>query len=125
MHWIRAGPHLSLSLSHANLVIVASGLPRVALITVESFFVYRSSPRRLIAAPTHAQTPAFLGPWGRQWVRVSRRAGAGAQVWDLRSRKLKMDLPGHADEVYAVDWSPDGSMVASGGKDRIVKLWRS
>lgn len=46
------------------------------------------------------------------------------QVWDLRTRKLMVDLPGHADEVYAVDWSPNGSGVASGGKDKVVKLWR-
>jgi ribosome assembly protein 4 len=29
---------------------------------------------------------------------------------------------GHADEVYALDWSPDGEMVASGGRDRLVKM---
>jgi WD40 repeat protein len=34
----------------------------------------------------------------------------------------------YADErehckVYAVDWSPDGEKVASGGKDRVLKLW--
>jgi len=34
-----------------------------------------------------------------------------------------MDLPGHADEVYSVDWSPDGKSVASGSKDRLLKLW--
>uniref|UniRef100_A0A0E0QVJ0 NLE domain-containing protein n=2 Tax=Oryza TaxID=4527 RepID=A0A0E0QVJ0_ORYRU len=45
------------------------------------------------------------------------------KVWDIRTRKLKQDLPGHADEVYAVDWSPDGEKVASGGKDRVLKLW--
>ena len=42
----------------------------------------------------------------------------------MKTRKLKLDLPGHADEVFAVDWSPDGSAVASGGKDKILKLWR-
>lgn len=31
-------------------------------------------------------------------------------------------LAGHADEVYALDWSPDGTMIASGSKDRLVKL---
>lgn len=46
------------------------------------------------------------------------------QVWDARTRKLKVDLPGHADEVFTVDWSPDGGSVASGGKDRVLKLWR-
>ena len=38
--------------------------------------------------------------------------------------KLLKDLPGHADEVYGVDWSPDGQRVASGGKDRALRLWR-
>eukprot|EP00897_Mesotaenium_endlicherianum_P008777 jgi/Mesen1/7928/ME000422S07086 len=28
-------------------------------------------------------------------------------------------------QVYAVDWSPDGEKVASGGKDRVMKLWMS
>lgn len=32
------------------------------------------------------------------------------------------DLPGHADEVFAVDWSTDGLRVASGGKDKVLKL---
>ena len=46
------------------------------------------------------------------------------QVWDLRTRKLSVDLPGHADEVFCVDWSPAGRGVASGGKDQVLKLWR-
>jgi len=29
-----------------------------------------------------------------------------------------MDLPGHADEVFSVDWSASGEQVASGGRDR-------
>lgn len=46
------------------------------------------------------------------------------QVWNIHNRGLCMDLPGHGDEVYAVDWSPDGTRVASGGKDKLLKLWR-
>ena len=46
------------------------------------------------------------------------------KVWDVRSGKLKEDLLGHRDEVYAVDWSPDGRAVGSGGKDRAVRIWR-
>ena len=38
--------------------------------------------------------------------------------------KLVEDLPGHADEVFAVDWSADGARVASGSKDCNLKLWR-
>lgn len=48
----------------------------------------------------------------------------GMQVWDVASKKLKMDLPGHADEVFTVDWSPDGTSVVSGGKDQVLRIWR-
>ena len=34
-----------------------------------------------------------------------------------------MDLPGHADEVFSVDWSTSGKQVASGGRDRHIKMW--
>jgi len=26
-------------------------------------------------------------------------------------------------QVFSVDWSPDGEKVASGGKDKVLKLW--
>ena len=26
-------------------------------------------------------------------------------------------------QVYAVDWSPDGQRVSSGGKDKVLKMW--
>lgn len=83
------------------------------------------------------------------------------KVWDIRTKKMKFDLPGHADEVYAVselsiqsvgeyiqvflldtrayacfsssssarhmqvDWAPNGERVASGGKDKVVKMWQA
>lgn len=45
------------------------------------------------------------------------------KVWDVKHMKLMFDLPGHADEVYALDWSPDGMKVASGSKDRVLRIW--
>jgi len=41
-------------------------------------------------------------------------------VWDLKTYKLKTDLPGHTDEVYCVDWVAD--KVVSGGRDKTVKM---
>ncbi len=55
---------------------------------------------------------------------VSGSKDTTLKVWDVASRKLKEDLPGHRDEVYAVDWSPDGGKVGSGGKDKAVRIWR-
>ncbi|KAL7419568.1 hypothetical protein Q5752_005480 [Cryptotrichosporon argae] len=33
-------------------------------------------------------------------------------------------LGDHADEVWRVEWSPDGALLASAGKDRRVVIWR-
>lgn len=55
---------------------------------------------------------------------VSGSKDTTLKVWELRTGTLKEDLPGHKDEVYAVDWSPDGEKVGSGGKDRAVRVWR-
>jgi ribosome assembly protein 4 len=56
---------------------------------------------------------------------VSGSKDSTLKVWDVQKRKLMFDLPGHADEVYAVDWSPDGERVASGSKDRRLRIWRN
>lgn len=42
------------------------------------------------------------------------------QIWDLKTYKLKTDLPGHSDEVYCVDFVAD--KIVSGGRDRTVKM---
>ena len=42
------------------------------------------------------------------------------QIWDLKTYKLKTDLPGHTDEVYCVDFVAD--KIVSGGRDRTVKM---
>lgn len=42
------------------------------------------------------------------------------QIWDLKTYKIKTDLPGHTDEVYCVDFVAD--KVVSGGRDRTVKM---
>ena len=52
------------------------------------------------------------------------------KVWsmkDLKNKKInaKETLSGHYDEVFALDWAPNGERVASGSKDRIIKIWQN
>jgi len=47
------------------------------------------------------------------------------KLWQIGQKNAVETLPGHYDEVYALDWSPSGrGGVASGSKDRTVKIWK-
>ncbi|KAF9218220.1 WD40 repeat-like protein [Gyrodon lividus] len=54
---------------------------------------------------------------------ISASKDATLKIWDLKTYKLKNDLAGHTDEVYCVDFVAD--KVVSGGRDRMVKIWRN
>ncbi|WFD30260.1 ribosome assembly [Malassezia sp. CBS 17886] len=54
---------------------------------------------------------------------VSASKDSTLKLWNLRTFKIRQDLPGHEDEVYCVDFIAD--KVASGGRDRAVKVWRA
>ncbi|CEH14702.1 Notchless-like WD40 repeat-containing protein [Ceraceosorus bombacis] len=54
---------------------------------------------------------------------VSASKDSTLKLWDLKTFKIRVDLPGHEDEVYCVDFAAD--KVVSGGRDRVVKIWRN
>jgi len=41
----------------------------------------------------------------------------------LQDGRLLADLRGHTDDVFALAWSPDGSRLASAGRDRSIRIW--
>ncbi len=45
-------------------------------------------------------------------------------LWDMATRRERMRLTGHRNEVTALAFSPDGQWLASGSKDETVRLWR-
>jgi WD40 repeat protein len=45
-------------------------------------------------------------------------------LWDGRDGKLLRELKEHRAEVCAVAFSPDGKMLASGGRDRMINCWK-
>ncbi|KAL9245263.1 hypothetical protein vseg_018937 [Gypsophila vaccaria] len=53
---------------------------------------------------------------------LSASRDSTVKVWDIRTMKLLHDMPG-IDEVLAVDWSPHGGVVVSGGKDGKLKFY--
>jgi WD40 repeat protein len=47
------------------------------------------------------------------------------QVWEAMAGKLLLTYRGHAAEVRAVSWSPDGKHIASVGDGGVVHLWNA
>ena len=46
-------------------------------------------------------------------------------LWDVRTGKLKKNVQSWADELYTVDWTPDGTMLVTGGYNSPLTFWNS
>ncbi|KAJ7593109.1 WD40-repeat-containing domain protein [Mycena floridula] len=45
-------------------------------------------------------------------------------IWDITDGEVIVKLTGHTDSVTSVAWSFDGQMIATGGMDGKIRLWR-
>jgi eukaryotic-like serine/threonine-protein kinase len=64
---------------------------------------------------------AALSPDGQ---RIACIGGKSVWVCDLEGTEI-CAMKGHDDEVECVAWSPDGKTIATGGRDRVIRLWDS
>jgi len=48
-----------------------------------------------------------------------------AQTWDISSDEKVLNLSGHADGVLSVAYSSNGRFIATGSRDKTVRLWHA
>jgi WD40 repeat protein len=114
--WLR--PTLVLSPDSELLAFV--DLPRgVHLWSISAGQVITNLPAE---SPYLSPLGVAFSPDGQTLAYAENRAG-DIVLWDLRSRSVVQRLSGHQWCVTALAFTPDGQFLASGGMDRMVKLW--
>jgi WD40 repeat protein/tRNA A-37 threonylcarbamoyl transferase component Bud32 len=54
---------------------------------------------------------------------LANGSGKEVRLWQVESGERLCNLSGHTGNVTAIAFSPDGKMLATGGWDRMIKIW--
>jgi tetratricopeptide (TPR) repeat protein len=52
------------------------------------------------------------------------RSDGGIDILDAETGERLHSLAGHASIVHGIDWSPDGTKLASGSADKTIRVWQ-
>lgn len=97
---------------------------RVASIWLEGFQVWTVADGATVGVHTGSNfgTFALLDRDGRRLI-TTRNYGFEIDVWDVAGGRRLSELSGHASNVTALALDRDGTRLASGGQDNVVRLW--
>jgi WD40 repeat protein/class 3 adenylate cyclase/tRNA A-37 threonylcarbamoyl transferase component Bud32 len=83
----------------------------------------RTDSETIVGKSSHG--PAFclgFSPNGRVLASVDR---VDIAIWDPENKAAPRHLTNHLEQVVSLDFSPDGTLLATAGGDQTIKLWNT
>ena len=107
----------SVAVSPSHDLLVSAGDDR----TLRLWTIQASTPRHVISGGMTPTWPAVFTPDGTR-VAAPSLAQPGIHLWSAADATLSRTLGNH-DRVRSVAFSPDGTLLATGGDDRVANVW--
>jgi WD40 repeat protein len=79
------------------------------------------APNRILAVAFHPDRPILA--YGTEIIENGLPVKGSVKILDLSANKVTKELTGHKAGVSAIDFSPDGKLLASSGLDRKLQMW--
>jgi RNA polymerase sigma factor (sigma-70 family) len=116
--WVSMG-HVAFSADGKVLAAVVTSSSRLG--TDPSIRVWEVATGRVLSRLERAGADELSGrfvlsPDGKSLVTL-------AGLWEVATGKMRAPIRGHSDAIWAVDFSPDGRLLASGSQDTTVLVW--
>ena len=54
---------------------------------------------------------------------VAPVSGGDLQIYESVTGRELVRLPGRGHQVWSIDWSPDGRLIAAGGDEKVITVW--
>jgi WD40 repeat protein len=87
--------------------------------------VRKDPPEIRCVLPAECVAPRAISPDGKLLASALSTSLRTVLVWDVSGAepKILLTLEGHTDRVRSAAFSPDGSILATGGDDQALRLW--
>ncbi|KAH0785441.1 F-box-like/WD repeat-containing protein TBL1XR1 [Histomonas meleagridis] len=68
--------------------------------------------------------PVYAVRWNEKGILASASFDNTLRIWDPQNGTCLHTLQSHTMQIYAICFSPDGELIASGSADQSIKVWR-
>jgi WD40 repeat protein len=102
------------------------GNRRVAAFSDETVRVWDVEAGKLDGPERKGPEASAVEPaWSPDGTTLAAARERAVELWDAATGRKVRELTGHAEQVTALAWSPDGKRVAAAARDGAVRVWDS